>query len=340
MNKETHIGVIGSGSFGTALAHVLAQNDNDIRLFTRDEQVKEDINTNHRNSLFLENYEINSKVAATTCLETACSSSTILLAVPSHAMRSVMEEVVHFIDDDTTLIHVTKGLEQGTNLRMSEVMKDVCFNHNLSPAVAVLSGPSHAEEVVQHIPTVVAVGSESSETRKKVQRLFMNEWFRVYENKDMIGMELGGTLKNIIALAAGVMDGLAYGDNTKAALVTRGLAEITRLGVALGAHKETFMGLTGIGDLMVTANSKHSRNWRTGYRIGKGEKLSSITGDSHMVAEGVKATQVAFQYAKQHQLAMPITEQVYLVLFEEKNPRLAVQELMTRKEKEEWSVTI
>lgn len=338
------IGIIGSGSFGTALAHVLAHNEHDVLLYSRNEHIVQTINTEHRNPNYLPNAVLHSRVVATAQLSEATARETVILAVPSHAMRRVVEQALPYVLPSTSFIHVAKGMEQHSNLRMSEVIEEVCKKHEKVIPLAILSGPSHAEEIIRNVPTVLSVGSAHRSFRTFVQQLFRNEWFRVYETEDIVGMELGGTLKNIIALAAGIMDGITcgnsakYGDNTKAALITRGLAEIIRFGVSKGARPETFIGLTGLGDLMVTANSSHSRNWKTGYRIGRGETLEAILQDSHMIAEGVKAVQVVYPYARLHNISMPITEAVYKVLFQDKDPKQTVSELMLRKEKEEWSV--
>jgi len=262
-------------------------------------------------------------------------SQVVVTAIPSHVVRSVLNEVYRKGLGNLIWINVAKGIENETLLRVSEVIAEVCGIPQEN--IAVLFGPSHAEEVSRGIPTAIVSASTSQTTATMVQNLFMTDVFRVYANLDIIGVELGGALKNIIAVAAGICDGAGYGDNTKAALITRGLVEINRIGVKLGAVPDTFAGLSGMGDLIVTCMSRHSRNRYVGEQIGKGRNLQEILNEMVMVAEGVKTTASAFQLSKREKVDMPITEQVYLTLFENKSPVQAMRDLMTRESKiEDW----
>jgi glycerol-3-phosphate dehydrogenase (NAD(P)+) len=254
---------------------------------------------------------------------------TVILAVPTKAIREVLEKLSTAADQPLTIVHVSKGIEPDSLMRISEMIAQVMPSPLLKDIV-VLSGPSHAEEVSQRHPTTVTASSENLEAAEKVQDLFINNNFRVYTNPDVIGVEIGGALKNIIALAAGITDGLGYGDNAKAALITRGLAEIARLGTKMGANPLTFSGLTGIGDLIVTCTSIHSRNWRAGNLLGKGQSLQEVLDNMGMVVEGVRTTKAAYQLAQKYGVDMPITNALYGVLFEGKNPKDGVDVLMGR----------
>jgi len=328
------IAVIVAGSWGTALSGVLADNGCEVRLWTRDRAHAEQINALRENARYMPGSRLPDGVTATASLEEALrDAEAAVLAAPSAAMREVARAVAPFARRDMLLVHATKGFELVSLKRMSEVIVEEmpCF----SGRVVVLSGPSHAEEVIRRLPTTVVVASQTRDCALKAQRLFTNSYFRVYTNPDVIGVELSGALKNIIALAAGMSDGLNYGDNAKAALVTRGLAEIARLGTALGANPLTFAGLAGVGDLVVTCTSRQSRNWRVGYRLGQGLGLREALEELHMVAEGVRTTQAAHALAARHGIEMPITAQLHAVLFEGKEPALAVEELMNRAPKHE-----
>ncbi|MGD9678595.1 MAG: NAD(P)H-dependent glycerol-3-phosphate dehydrogenase [Vulcanibacillus sp.] len=330
MKKQNKIAVIGAGSWGTAISIVLANNGFHVDLFTLFGEQKDEININRTNNDFLPDVIIPSNVLAHTNLEEVLKDKKyIVLVVPSHVMRQVAKDINPYISEENIIIHAAKGIELKTYLRMSEVI------HNELPQVpvdniVVISGPSHAEEVSKQLPTTVVVAGVNINIVEEVQDLFINNEFRVYTNKDIIGTELAGALKNIIALGAGLSDGLGYGDNAKAALITRGLAEISRLGIELKANPGTFSGLAGIGDLIVTCTSKHSRNWRAGYRLGKGVPLKVVLDEMGMVVEGVKATQAAHYLAQQHNIEMPITNELYKVLFENKEPKIAVEDLMGR----------
>ena len=258
----------------------------------------------------------------------------ILIVVPSSAMREVMKKLKPFITEHVVLIHASKGIEPDSLKRISEVISEEIEVYHQNEIV-VLSGPSHAEEVALRSPTTVTVACEKVEKAEYAQNLFMNDVFRVYTSTDVIGVELGGALKNIIALGAGISDGLGFGDNAKAALITRGLAEITRLGSAMGANPLTFLGLCGVGDLIVTSTSKHSRNWRAGHLLGKGKPLNTILEEMGMVVEGVRTTKAAYQLSKKYDVEMPITEGLYQVLFNNKKPKTVVEQLMNRRKREE-----
>ncbi len=255
----------------------------------------------------------------------------IVNAVPSHAVRKTANMLKKYVNKNQIIVNVSKGLEEETLLRLSEVIEDEIKGVH----VAVLSGPSHAEEVGKELPTTCVVAAKERKVAEKVQDVFMNPTFRVYTNPDIVGVELGGALKNIIALCAGVIDGLGFGDNTKAALMTRGIAEITRLGVAMGARIETFAGLSGIGDLIVTCTSQHSRNRRAGILIGKGKTIEETLKEVHMVVEGVHTSKAAYDIAKKYEVDMPIVNEAYEVLFNKKNPKDAVVDLMVRNKTHE-----
>lgn len=330
-----NVAVLGAGSWGTALALVLHDNGHDVRLWTHLEAHAKEINATHHNHAYLNNVEIPSTITVTSNLETALADTTaVVFVLPTTAIRPVCQQVKAVLDHPVTIIHGTKGIEPETFKRVSEMMEEElssdCFDE-----IVVLSGPSHAEEVSIKQPTTVSASSLSEKSALHAQQLFMNERFRVYTNKDVLGVELGGSLKNIIALGAGISDGLGYGDNAKAALVTRGLAEIARLGTAMGADPLTFIGLTGIGDLIVTSTSQHSRNWRAGNLLAKGGSLDSILTEMGMVVEGVRTAKAAYHLAKEKDIDMPITSGIYHILFEGADPQAMVDQLMTRQRRPE-----
>ena len=322
--------VVGAGSWGTALASVLAENGHQVTLWVRDPKLADEVNSKHTNAKYLPEAKLAESIVATTDIQAAVSDKPIvLLAVPSHAMRQICRQLAPFLHKDVLLIHATKGFELESLKRMSEVIMEE-IPPEISGKLAVLSGPSHAEEVVRRQPTTVVVASEAEESMLRAQDLLMNANFRVYTNHDLIGAEIAGALKNIIALGAGMSDGLGFGDNAKAALLTRGLAEISRLGIKLGALPLTFSGLAGVGDLIVTCTSRHSRNWRAGFMLGQGKKLDDALEQMGMVVEGVRTTHAAHALAKREQVEMPITSVLYGILFEGKEPRQGVEELMGR----------
>ncbi|WP_425623251.1 NAD(P)H-dependent glycerol-3-phosphate dehydrogenase [Brevibacillus borstelensis] len=324
------VAVIGAGSWGTALASVFAYNGHQVTLWMRDAKLAEKVNTLHVNEKYLPEARLSPQIVATTDMKEAVQGKpVVLLAVPSHAMRQVTRELVPYLEPDVLLIHATKGFEMETLKRMSEVIGEE-VPASIASGLVVLSGPSHAEEVILRSPTTVVVASASDEKVLRAQDLLMNNYFRVYTNPDMVGAEIAGALKNIIALGAGMSDGLGFGDNAKAALLTRGLAEITRLGIQLGAMPLTFAGLAGIGDLVVTCTSKHSRNWRAGYLLGQGKPLDQVLEQMGMVVEGVRTTNAAYALAGRENVSMPITDVLYRILFEGTSPRQGVEELMGR----------
>ncbi|MGP4078333.1 NAD(P)H-dependent glycerol-3-phosphate dehydrogenase [Pseudalkalibacillus sp. R45] len=324
------VAVIGAGSWGTALALVLADNDHDVRIWARRSEQVEEINEKHTNSKYLPDIKLPENLVATNDLEDAVKDTeTVLLVTPTSAIREVLGQLKEIFTKPVTLVHASKGIEPDTLFRVSEVIEDE-IPETLRKSVVVLSGPSHAEEVSLRQPTTVTVSSKDQEAAEEVQDLFINPNFRVYTNPDIVGVELGGSLKNIIALGAGLSDGLGYGDNAKAALLTRGLAEIARLGTFMGAKPLTFAGLSGIGDLVVTCTSVHSRNWRAGNLLGKGNSLEEVLENMGMVVEGVRTTKAAYQLAQKEGVEMPITNELYQVLFDSKTPKEAVDSLMRR----------
>jgi glycerol-3-phosphate dehydrogenase (NAD(P)+) len=329
-DTKTAIAVIGAGSWGTALAMVLADNGHEVRLWSHNEEQVKEINEKHTNQKYLPEIVLSELIVGYASLSDAFAGvDTLILAVPTKAIREVIAKIRVVQAGPITIAHVSKGIEPDSLMRISEIIKEEMPNELLMDVV-VLSGPSHAEEVSLRHPTTVTVTSENMEAAEKIQDLFINNNFRVYTNSDIIGVEIGGALKNIIALAAGITDGLGYGDNAKAALITRGLAEIARLGTKMGANPLTFSGLAGIGDLIVTCTSVHSRNWRAGNLLGKGKTLNEVLDNMGMVVEGVRTTKAAYQLAKKYDVNMPITFALYDVLFNGKNAIDAVDVLMAR----------
>ncbi|WP_347352254.1 NAD(P)H-dependent glycerol-3-phosphate dehydrogenase [Acetoanaerobium noterae] len=324
--------IMGAGSWGSALALLLNNNGHKVNLYVRNEsQANEMINTN-KNSKYLGDIIIPSEINIFTDLDSATKdASVIVLAVSSQATRAAVLSLQNKISSKVILVNVSKGLEKGTNKRISEVVGELLPSNSF----VVLSGPSHAEEVAVKMPTTVVAASENIEAAEYIQDIFSSEFFRVYTNPDVIGVELGGALKNIIAFGSGIIDGLGYGDNTKAGIMTRGLAEIARLGVALGADISTFAGLSGIGDLIVTCTSMHSRNRRAGIMIGQGKTLEETLAEIQMVVEGITATEVAYNLALEKNIDMPITAEIYKVLYEGKDIKETIKSLMTRTKKHE-----
>lgn len=328
------IGVIGGGSWGTSLAILLSKKDYNIDLWIRDYNQCESIKKSRENLKYLPGVVIPKNVNITNDLtETIVNKNILVMAVPSHAIREILEKCKEYIKSDQIIVNVAKGIENNTLLRISEVVAEVLPENKY----AVLSGPSHAEEVAKDIPTTVVAASEEKETAQYVQDIFMSPKFRVYTNSDVIGVELGGSIKNIIALGAGISDGLGYGDNTKAALMTRGIVEISRLGGKMGANKSTFAGLAGIGDLIVTCTSMHSRNRRAGILIGEGYTIEEAINKVGMVVEGIKTTKSAYELALKYKVEMPITKELYGVLYEGKDVNNSVVNLMLRDKKHEMA---
>ncbi len=326
--------ILGAGSWGLAVARLLHNNGLTVTLWEYDHAAYEKLLKLRGQPEKLKDFKLPDGVAVTNdLLEAVSDAQLIVLAVPSQFLRSVLRSLRGRVDSQVGLVNLAKGIEKKTLKRVSEVIIDEL--HPLPERVVTLSGPSHAEEVIIDMPTAVVAAGIDDDFVAMVQEVFSNRTFRVYKCSDLIGVELAGSLKNIIAIAAGIADGLGMGDNTRGALITRGLAEITRLGVTLGAEAETFAGLSGIGDLVTTCTSRHSRNRYVGEKIGQGKKLADILTGMHMVAEGVDTTGSGYELAKLHKVEMPITAEVYQVLFGGKSPLAAVEELMTRELKAE-----
>ena len=323
--------VLGSGGWGTAVALLLAGNGHRVTLWSYMEKECEELKEFRENKPFLPGVRIPDEINLTSDIACCQDKDLIVVAAPSHGVRGVVKMAKPYIKDGQKILNISKGIEEGTYLTMSQIIKEelpLC-------SVAVMSGPSHAEEVSKKIPTTNVVACADEELAVFIQDLFMNNSFRVYTNDDIVGVELGGSIKNVIALCCGVLDGLGLGDNTKAALMTRGLREMTRLGVAMGAKAETFAGLSGVGDLIVTCTSVHSRNRRAGILIGKGMNAEEAQREVNMVVEGVRTCRAAKELADRMGVEMPIVSEAYDVLFCGKSAELAVQNLMGREKKHE-----
>lgn len=326
------ITVVGSGSWGTALAVMLAENGHEVRIWARRQDAVDELLQKRTNERYLPGIRIPDTIWATTDhKEAVAGADIIILAVPSRAAAQTVRDFSPYLKTWQILVNVAKGLEPDTMLRLSEVIR----REAPQCEVCVLSGPSHAEEVARGIPTACLITCENEAVAKVVQKECKNARFRLYTNTDLIGVEIGAALKNVMALAAGMSDGLGFGDNTKAALMTRGMAEMKRLGMAMGGKAETFAGLSGIGDLIVTCTSMHSRNRRAGILLGQGKSLQETLDEVKMVVEGVNTVQTACALAEKYQVSMPITQSIAQVLFEGKNAEAAVLELMTRDSKAE-----
>lgn len=331
----TTVAVLGAGAFGTALGKVLADQDNPTRLWSHDEDVASAIGETRRNERYLPGVELPPSLLATTSLDEALGGAELVLfVVPSHATREVAEKARPHLPSDALLCTATKGIENGSLMLMSEVMVDV-LGEDALPRLTYFSGPSFAKEIAAGVPTAVTVAGETPEAAERVQREFATANLRMYYTHDVVGVEMGGALKNVIAIAAGAIDGLGGGLNTRAALMTRGLAEINRLAMAKGADPLTLAGLAGMGDLVLTCTGSLSRNRTVGVELGKGRKLEEILGALGHVAEGVKTTRSAYDLGQKLGIEMPITEEVYRVLYEDKPAAAAVRDLMTRPLKHE-----
>ena len=339
MKNEMNIVIIGAGSWGTTLSVMLAQKGYNIKIWTRSENTFNDILKNCRNTKYTGNLIIPKNVAPFTNEENKLKGADIVIfAVPSHTLREVIKKFYNklLINCKTIkgIINVAKGIEIGTNLRLSQVVMQ-SIPEELKSKVAVLSGPNIAVEVAKKLPSVTVISSLNFKLLKYLQPILSTEYFRVYTNKDLIGVEIGGAVKNIIAISAGISDGLGYGANTKASLITRGLHELSKFGIKLGANPLTFSGVAGMGDLVVTCISKHSRNRKVGERIGKGEKVYDIIDGMYMVAEGVKTTKAVYEMSKKMNIELPITECMYEIIYKDLNPTESVKKLMGRKFKSE-----
>ena len=328
------ISLLGAGTWGSALAILLSGNGHDVTIWTKIEKEAKGLAENRNNLRNLPGAVLPETVKITLDMEEACRDrDLIVMAVASPYIRQTAKEAAPFIREGQILVNVSKGIEDRTLYTLSQVIKEEIPQAD----VAVLSGPSHAEEVSRGVPTTVVVGAETKVTARFVQDIFMNDVFRVYTSPDITGIELGGSLKNVIALAAGIVDGLGFGDNTKAALMTRGMAEISRLGIQMGGKMETFAGLSGFGDLFVTCTSKHSRNWNAGYLMGQGKTMEEAMKQVNQVVEGVNSARAALELANRHGVEMPIVEQINLLLFEKKSAKDALSDLLMRDRRKEYS---
>ena len=331
------VSVIGAGSWGTALAILLEKNGHEVTLWSHREEEAKELAKSREHKSKLPGVQIPERIEITGNLESALREKDVLVfAVPSVAVRSTAKKVAPYVKEGQLIVNVAKGIEETTLMTLTDIIEEEI------PGAkgCVLSGPSHAEEVSRGLPTTCVVGAKDKETAEFLQNVFMSPVFRVYISPDILGIELGGALKNVIALAAGTADGLGYGDNTKAALITRGITEIARLGIAMGAKADTFYGLSGIGDLIVTCASKHSRNRKAGYLMGQGRSMQQAMDEVNMVVEGVYSAKAGLALSQKYKVEMPIIEQVNKVLFEGKAPAAAVKELMVRDKKiESWDST-
>ncbi len=336
MSKK--IAVLGAGSWGSILASVLLENGHQVELWTYNPSQAEEIDQRHTNIKYIKDYRFSDKLHATTDLAAALTDAQVVLfVVPTKAIREVAVQVcdhLRALNSAPLLIHASKGLELDTHKRVSQIIEEEIPSGYRSGIVA-LSGPSHAEEVARKDLTLITAASHDMKNAEEAQSLFMNDYLRVYTNPDLVGVELGAAFKNIIALGAGALHGLGYGDDAKAALMTRGLAEISRLGVAFGADPMTFIGLSGVGDLIVTCTSIHSRNWRAGDQLGQGKSLSDVIADMGMVIEGIGTCKAAYELSQAKHIDMPITEAVYNVLYRGADIKDEIAALMTREGKAE-----
>ncbi len=327
--------VLGAGSFGTAMASVLAANFSEVSMWARDLRLVENINAQRQNTAYLPGLTLSEQVAATADLSHALSGTAlVVVAIPSQGTRSVMTVAAEFIPKDVPIVTVAKGIENDTLLTMTEVLQS-CLPPRLHDQVAVLSGPSFAKEMVQKMPTVVTIAAKVESTAARAQALCQSEFFRSYTSTDVVGVQVGGALKNVIAIAAGMADGLGLGHNTRAAIITRGLAEISRMAVRMGGQSQTLSGLAGMGDLVLTCTGELSRNRRVGLELGKGRPLADVLAEMNQVVEGIKTAKSARDLSAKFEVEMPICEQVYLIAFEAKNAKAAAFDLMIRKPKSE-----
>ncbi|MET3558240.1 glycerol-3-phosphate dehydrogenase (NAD(P)+) [Streptococcus rupicaprae] len=337
MTKQT-IAVLGPGSWGTALSQVLNDNGHEVRLWGNIPEQIEEINTQHTNKRYFKDIVLDHKIKAYADLKDALEGvDAVLFVVPTKVTRLVAKQVADTLTHKVVVMHASKGLEPGTHERLSTILEEE-IPTQLRSEIVVVSGPSHAEETIVRDLTLITAASKDEETAKYVQGLFSNHYFRLYTNTDVIGVETAGALKNIIAVGAGALHGLGYGDNAKAAIIARGLAEITRLGVKMGANPLTYSGLSGVGDLVVTGTSIHSRNWRAGDALGRGEKLEDIEANMGMVIEGISTTKVAYELAQELDVYMPITQAIYSVIYEGKDIKEAILSTMNGqlRHENEW----
>jgi glycerol-3-phosphate dehydrogenase (NAD(P)+) len=334
-SKEFKIAVVGAGSWGTAIGDLLACKGYPVSLWAFEKEVEDHIQKFHENKIFLPNHKLSSNISASTDLvEVITDKDLVVVVVPSHVMRNVTKEMAGHLSDNIILISASKGIEQKTHLTMSGVIKENLPDID-EDRLAVISGPSFAKEVARKMPTSVTVACKNPECAALVQHLFATPYFRVYSSDDIIGVELGGSVKNVIAIAAGITDGLGLGLNTRAALITRGMTEIRRLGLHLGANPRTFTGLAGFGDLVLTCTGNLSRNYTVGIKLGRGKKLQEILAEMRMVAEGIKTAKSVYNFSRKLGVEMPICREVYRILYKDLAPQKAVHRLMTRTLKQE-----
>ncbi|MSS00730.1 NAD(P)H-dependent glycerol-3-phosphate dehydrogenase [Floccifex porci] len=327
--------IIGSGSWGTALAQVLQDNHHDVIIYGIEESQVRDINENHQNSVFFEGVQLNPELKATTDIEVVKEADIVLLAVPTFAIESICQKIDFLLTKKVIVINVAKGFHPETNERMSEVIRRSISSKHLSSVVSLI-GPSHAEEVVIRLLTSIDSVSQNLEDAKTVQELFSNHYLRIYTGNDEIGSELGVAIKNVMAIASGIIAGLGYQDNTRAALITRGLQEMIRFGTYFGGKYQTYIGLTGVGDLIVTCTSVHSRNFEAGYKIGKENDVTDFFRTNKKTVEGVRTAKIVHKIAKENNIEMPICEEVYQILYEGKEPKTCANDLMLRELKQEF----
>lgn len=338
MTKQK-IAVLGPGSWGTALAQVLNDNGHEVRIWGNIAEQIDELNQNHTNTRYFKDVVLDEAITGYHDLsETLDGVDAVLFVVPTKVTRLVAKQVAEVLKHKVTIMHASKGLEPGTHERLSTILEEEIPAERRSEIV-VVSGPSHAEETIVRDITLITAASKDIASAKYVQELFSNHYFRLYTNTDVIGVETAGALKNIIAVGAGALHGLGYGDNAKAAIITRGLAEITRLGVAMGANPLTYSGLSGVGDLIVTGTSVHSRNWRAGDALGRGEKLETIEQNMGMVIEGISTTKVAYEIAKELDVYMPITTAIYRTIYEGADIKESILGMMSNefRSENEWA---
>lgn len=337
MTKQK-VAVLGPGSWGTALAQVLNDNGHEVRIWGNIPEQIDEINDQHTNTLYFKDVVLDGKIKAYKDLgQTLDGIDAILFVVPTKVTRLVAKQVADILDHKVVIMHASKGLEPGTHERLSTILEEE-IPADLRSEIVVVSGPSHAEETIVRDITLITAASKDLEAAKYVQAIFSNHYFRLYTNQDVIGVETAGALKNIIAVGAGALHGMGYGDNAKAAIITRGLAEITRLGVKMGANPLTYSGLSGVGDLIVTGTSVHSRNWRAGDALGRGEKLEDVERNMGMVIEGISTTKVAYELAQQLGVYMPITTAIYKAIYEGADIKESIFNMMSNelRSENEW----
>lgn len=326
------VAVIGAGSWGTAISMLLAEKGYDISLWVYEEELVEDINKKRINTKYHPDFLLPERIRASSDLKEVVSKSKYLInVVPTQYTRSVFSKISPFIEQDTLIVNASKGIERGSLKTVTQIIQELT-----GLEASALSGPSFASEVIRKRPTAVTIATKDKGLAEILQRLFNTDYFRVYTNSDVLGVELGGALKNVMAIASGISDGLGLGLSARAALITRGLAEMTRLGIAMGAKEKTFWGLSGLGDLVLTCTGTLSRNYTVGFKIGRGEKLKDILSSMTMIAEGVATAESSYELSKRYGVEMPIVEQVYKVIYEDKEPIYAVNELMRRSLKSEF----